>query len=59
MEISTDDVNVERTDINFENIFYTVSVPKQKGECLTFAPISKYRSKTRQSIIFQSLSIAF
>ena len=27
--LSNDD---DRADINFENIFYTVSVPKQKGE---------------------------
>jgi hypothetical protein len=26
------DVEVQRIDINFENILYTVSVPKQKGE---------------------------
>lgn len=29
MDSSIDD---DRVDINFENIFYTVSVPKQKGE---------------------------
>lgn len=29
MDSSNDD---DRADINFENIFYTVSVPKQKGE---------------------------
>lgn len=30
MEINTEDI--QHIDINFENIFYTVSVPKQKGE---------------------------
>jgi len=30
MELSTEDIR--RTDINFENIYYSVSVPKQKGE---------------------------
>lgn len=30
MELNSDDI--ERVDINFENIFYNVSVPKQKGE---------------------------
>lgn len=30
MELQSDDI--QRVDINFENILYTVSVPKQKGE---------------------------
>lgn len=30
MELQSDDI--QRVDITFENILYTVSVPKQKGE---------------------------
>lgn len=30
MEMSGDEV--QQIDINFENIYYTVTVPKQKGE---------------------------
>lgn len=31
---TTNDEAVQQIDINFENIFYNVSVPKQKGKRL-------------------------
>jgi hypothetical protein len=34
MDIDSD--NLHRVDINFENIFYTVPVPKQKGNNFFF-----------------------
>lgn len=36
MDSSNDD---NRADINFENILYTVSVPKQKGELINLSNV--------------------